>query len=521
VCNPHEQAAKNKYRLSFGGLNDQIMSTYSFILFPTKSPEIKTIYEIVTNGNQVIHRKTLGIRITEKNWDKTKKRVKSKEPNSQEINRILREKEEQFQFENPKSNKLNTEDSCALQYMEQELERGYQDGTKKVSTYNKYKTVLSSLKKVVYERFGTKYLPFSKLKDLETIRQITLGLQRGYGKSGKPKNPKVISNYLSVLKSFVDHWNRYSGNQSPVNTSSFFNYTQKKQVKKLAPSITRDQINELENYIPFKRRERCYKSQILSKDIFLFQYYSAGIRFIDAVTMTNTMIMDDKLVIPIRKTSDFISAPFYFPMMEVLKVYFPDQYHQSMNEIKLGKVILDARAIQQLFRINGIDFTNLNYEQLTGVIRQVTSQQSDSELTHYLQDIQNRLEDQIIRYFFKLVKDLPAQFIFPMLSYYDFKDSLENGKDFTQEQEYNIHRARTRHNSALKRVSETMGIPTMTGHVPRHTLANHMAYMGNSEEDIRQVLGHANVRTTKIYLRERHGFSGSFDIMKRFHQTKK
>ena len=204
--------------------------------------------------------------------------------------------------------------------------------------------------------------------------------------------------------------------------------------------------------------------------------------------------------------------------MEVLKVYFPDQYLQAMNEVKLGSIILDARSIQQLFRLDGVDFTNMNYEQLTGIIRHITSKQSDSELTHYLQDIQNRLETQIIRYFFKMVKDLPDQFLFPMLNYDDFKDSLENGKDFTQEQEYNIHRARTRHNSALKRVSETMGIPTLTVHVPRHTLANHMAYMGNSEEDIRQVLGHANVRTTKIYLRERHGFSGSFDIMKRFHR---
>jgi len=66
-----------------------------------------------------------------------------------------------------------------------------------------------------------------------------------------------------------------------------------------------------------------------------------------------------------------------------------------------------------------------------------------------------------------------------------------------------------------------MGIPTLKGHVSRHTLANHMAYMGNSEEDIRQVLGHANGRDTKVYLRERLGFSGSFDIKKRFHQGKK
>ncbi|MCH7410168.1 tyrosine-type recombinase/integrase [Belliella sp. DSM 111904] len=496
-------------------------TNYTFILFPTKSPDIKTIYEIVTNGSQVIHRKSLGIRILEKNWDKIKKRVKQKEPNSNEINKTLREKEQKFQFENPKSTKLNTDESCALQYMEKELERGYQDGTKKVSTYNKYKTVLSTLRKVVIERFGTKYLPFSKLRDLNTIREITIGLKRGYGKSGKPKSPTVIFNYLSILKSFIDHWNKFSGTQSPVNTTSFFNFTQRTQVKKLAPSISRDQIKELEEYVPIKRRKRCYTSQNLAKDIFLFQYYSAGIRLIDAVTLTNSMIMVDKLIIPIRKTSDVLSVPFYFPMIQVLKDYFPDQYDQAINDVKLGNVILDARSIQQLFRIDGIDFQNLNLELLTDVIKQVANQQSHYELTTYLKDTQNRLEDQIIRYFFKLVKDLPTQFLFPMLNYDDFKDSLENGKDFSQEQEYQIHRARTRHNSALKRVSETMGIPTLTGHVPRHTLANHMAYSGNSEEEIRQVLGHSNIRTTKIYLRERHGFSGSYGIMKRFHEEKK
>lgn len=495
-------------------------TNYTFILFPTKSPEIKTIYEIVTNGNQVVHRKSLGIRINEKNWDKTKKRVKSKEDKAPEINRILREKEEHFQFENPKSTKLNTEESCALKYMEQELERGYQDGTKKVSTYNKYKTVLSTLKKVVIEKFGTKYLPFSKLTDMETIRELTMGLQRGYGKSGKHKKPIVIFNYLSIFKSFVDHWNRHSGTQSPVNTASFFNFNQKKQVKKLAPSITRDHIQELEKYVPVKLRKRCYTSQTRSRDIFLFQYYSAGIRFIDAITLTNSMIMDDKLVIPIRKTSDFITAPFYFPMINVLKDFFPEQYQLSMNEVKLGEVILDARSIQQLFRLDGIDFQNMNHDQLTGVIIQDSNVQSDPELIHYLLDIKNRLEDLIIGRFFKLVKDLPTQFLFPMLDYIEFKDVLENEKDFDQKQETEIHKARARHNSALKRVSESLGIENLTGHVPRHTLANHMAYMGYSEEEIRQVLGHSNVHTTKIYLRERHGFSGSYDIMKRFHQVK-
>ena len=39
-----------------------------------------------------------------------------------------------------------------------------------------------------------------------------------------------------------------------------------------------------------------------------------------------------------------------------------------------------------------------------------------------------------------------------MLEYSDFKDSLENGKNFTQEQESQIYRARARHNSSPKRL---------------------------------------------------------------------
>jgi hypothetical protein len=79
-------------------------------------------------------------------------------------------------------------------------------------------------------------------------------------------------------------------------------------------------------------------------------------------------------------------------------------------------------------------------------------------------------------------------------------------------------RARTRHNGSLKRIGENLGIEGLTGHVPRYTLANHMAYSGHSEEEIRQVLAHSNVQTTKICLRERerHGFPGSFEIKKWF-----
>jgi len=97
-------------------------------------------------------------------------------------------------------------------------------------------------------------------------------------------------------------------------------------------------------------------------------------------------------------------------------------------------------------------------------------------------------------------------FIFPQLNFDDFRHVLENQSNFSKNQEYPIQRARTRRNGSLKRIGENLGIDGLTGHFPRHTLANHMAYSGNSEEEIRQFLAHSTVQTTKIYLRERHGF---------------
>ncbi len=56
------------------------------------------------------------------------------------------------------------------------------------------------------------------------------------------------------------------------------------------------------------------------------------------------------------------------------------------------------------------------------------------------------------------------------------------------------------------RISEILNLPIMTEHTPRHTLVSH--HLKNdqiTEDNIRIILGHSNIATTKIYLREKHG----------------
>jgi integrase len=60
----------------------------------------------------------------------------------------------------------------------------------------------------------------------------------------------------------------------------------------------------------------------------------------------------------------------------------------------------------------------------------------------------------------------------------------------------------------------------MTGHTPRHTLVSHLLKNDQITEDqIRIILGHSNIATTRKYLKEKHGVGKSHNIMKRFLET--
>ena len=70
------------------------------------------------------------------------------------------------------------------------------------------------------------------------------------------------------------------------------------------------------------------------------------------------------------------------------------------------------------------------------------------------------------------------------------------------------------------RISEILNLPIMTGHTPRHTLASHLLNNDQITEDqIRIILGHSNIATTKVYLREKQGDGHTHNIMKRFLET--
>jgi hypothetical protein len=95
----------------------------------------------------------------------------------------------------------------------------------------------------------------------------------------------------------------------------------------------------------------------------------------------------------------------------------------------------------------------------------------------HLKEIKKTIEKEFIRSFSKKLSSLPEQFIFPTLDFQDFKKSIKNRKYFNEKEEYLIHKARCRHNSSLLRVSKSLGLNNIiTGHSPRHSMANHYLF---------------------------------------------
>lgn len=472
---------------------------------------------MITKGQKVLKRTSLRIQIDERNWDSTNKRVKHREPNYVEINRRITELEMEFETGNADLS-LGNEDTCAILYFETALKKSLEDGTMKSSTYLKYTTILKGVKRSVSSQLSSNKLPFKELRRLETIRLLTLGLKKSNRKYGTVKNERVVFNYMSVFRNYVNHWNKYSGTQFPINTGTFFNYINKKVQKKLAVVLTEAQIVEMQHYQP--KGKSSIRSEELAKNIFLFQYYAGGLRIQDCMLLNNKMFQEGKLVTTIKKTGGMVTMPCYIEMVDCLKSYYPAEYETSVNSIRLGTIVLPVECIRQLYRIEGVDFKEMGLKEVGEVISQLSMREDSSEIFLELLKAKEQLEEKVMNVFFKQIHEYPLHFVFPLLKFDDFTEVYDDNRNFSTDHEYLIHRARTRHNSALKRIGKSLGVENLTGHVPRHSLANHLYGNKFSVEKIQQVLVHASSTTTRIYLQERHGDNGVIETLNEFHRRK-
>jgi len=475
----------------------------AFILMKSTNKKIGKLYAMVHSGSVVISRNSLKVDVPYKEWDKTKRRVKNLYSDSKKINRIIEEKIRDFEIENQEIPTGN-DSECALDYMRKRLN----SPVLAISSKSKYKTILANFESIIYNVLKMESLPFKLLRDLKFLCVLKNEIRKSGRKSKKLKTNTGWFNYMSVFGKYVNDWNKNSGTQFPINIQPFTTDIGNDD-KKIVDTLTHEELKALIEYEPGKCRN--IESRLISKNIFLFQYHTGGIRIQDALTLTNREIKSNGFQIRIRKTKEIELFPFCFEQVECLKKYYPFEYNLSLNQTKVGNLNLDPSVIIQLNRIEGLgELYNLILSDVIEIGSFIYLQSlKEPDLKEFIKpifEVEDALKEEITNSFFNHLRKRPQSFIFPKLSWDEFKDGYidVDNRENTERHEYLIHLAEAGHNSSLKRISEELGIEKMTGHTPRHTLANHLQQEGYSLEQIQKVLVHSNINTTKIYLKRRH-----------------
>jgi integrase len=480
----------------------------TFILMKARGDADGMLTAMVHQGSRVYSRKSMKVRVPVKFWDEKLNRVKKGFPSADEINKKIESKIQEFRKTN-----LNIPDGddgqCALVYFRKSNERHRKNLLRPISTIDKYETILKNFEYVVHRVLKMETLPFGKLREKEFVENLKMEIRKVKGSDKRMKTNSGWFNYMSVFGTFVNDWNLNSGTQFPINTRLFTAKIPKDEINH-AFSLTRKELIKLESYEPsgYKNGE----PQLLAKSIFLFQYYTGGIRIQDALTLTNKDIKSGGIEIRIKKSKLTQLFGFCFEQVDSLRHYYPEIYRVAVEKSNISELGISANTLIQIQRLEGIgslgDYTLPKLRELKNLIVRKSKMQSElGEFIKPINEVIYILQDEIAIRFFQLLRKRPQGFLFPSLSWEKLKGvySTNATEKLNSQQAYLIHRATTTHNSNLRRISENLGFEVMGGHTPRHTLANHLLNDDNSVEAIQNVLVHSNPKTTMVYLKERHG----------------
>lgn len=480
-----------------------IKKKLTFILMKTNSSKAGKLYAMEYAGRTVISRKSMKVDVPYRDWDKGRILVKANNPDANSINALISDKKREFERMNIDI-PMGDDNLCILNYMASRI--SYSGLT--LSSQRKYNIILKNFEDVVYNRFKMSSLPLKALRDISFVRKLKQEIRVNLRGDIPFKSNRAWHNYMVVFCRFVEDWNSNSGTQFPINTRPFTTEIGKDQ-KKIATTLTHEELQKLIEYKPEGYGNG--RSQLLSKNIFLFQYNTGGIRIQDALTLTNKEIKSDGFQIKIQKTKETEKFPFCYEQVECLESYYPSEYEETLKQIKVGELPLTPSVIIDLNRLEGIPTLNaLGLQEFGKIINTLKGMlQENEEIQQVFESflkVDDLLKQEVSRYFFNLVRKRPQAFLFPKLKWTEFKDAYNAKGDrlFTETHEALIHKAEAGHNNPLRRISENLDISKITGHTPRHTLAGHLQAEGFSVEEIQRVLVHSNSNTTKVYLKQRH-----------------
>lgn len=479
---------------------------------------------IRTIENRQIKKKSLSIKISQFEFDKyfnvEKQRFRQNKlfPLSEKYNIIIEENLKELRTHGNEIDNIPSDKKSFIKFWEHCITNFSNHGTK-----IKHDTILRKLKKYIV----------SKNKPDLLFKEITSSFLKEFRHHlTTVSTPKILSensviHYLKVMKSIVNQSaveDYYTYVKSPFDGLKF------SAEKKLKAVLTEEEINRLFT-TPIKDKK--IKE---TKDMFLFQIFSNGMRVSDLFLCRWNNIINDRLKYTMFKTGTEISIPLNLNLSIILSNYLdtPIKYESVVKKATISFQDEDSNfydiGLNKLNRLIEYIQTPLlshpymkksyytqNKELDKNMGKTVLYKGYDIEVTdlrikNYIdlrENLISQIENEFILQVSKAIKKEKEKrgtdFVFPVLSNELF-ETITKENDFSKisiEQYNSIKHHTIVYNRKLKKMQQLCEIETnITSHVSRHSYTNLLLRLDNVNlYDISQSLGHSSIKITENYLR--------------------
>jgi integrase len=471
--------------------------SYSFILKPTKKEGVSSVYLMVRSGSKTLSRTSTGVKVQVKYW--ANNRVALRHPNAQAINATLDE------VWNDRT--VDSSDSYSLKYCFLEFfdEWNYQRWTAriiKLPTYEKYSQVIRGIKGGL-QNAGYDRWPIENFNSRERIEWF-ISLLWVNGKTKGLRSARTVKSYVSIVSTGLQGWSRLSG----IN----INVIPPKSVICHPSNVRKATFLEFKEFNHFRdfAESSLPISQQVAKKAYLFSYYAGALRLSDMLTVRISHFDRNGIKFFVMKSRKAITVQYSFELMLSLSLSFEKEFEKAMS-LKL-RDLKGLVITQSILKVLGSDTYKAQFslpfiELRKWVMETVNNREhiilpSDWEEAF---DVYLAFRDSVVQEFFKAVVKSPdaSQFVFPYLDAASFGSFASETKDMDHAQSKVLQRARAKYNKALERYCKSVGLPRLTSHTVRHTLASHLYYDNASVSDIRDVLTHSRIETTENYVQYR------------------
>jgi integrase len=499
--------------------------TIKVVLYSRKDKNNLHPVKIRITENRISSFINLEFSVEKKHWLKSTNRISQSHPNHIEYNYIIEKKLKELDFYNESNIKIITGKLNVFDDLENKIENDYQNqyySKKKHRTlYYHLKKYWGSLELHYYDIDKEFYVGFRNYLQLNIKSRDTL--------TKTPSNNTIVG-YLKFLTSFLNEKKQegiFVGNLDFVK-----NVSPKKIPTKVEP-LTTDDIWVLDNLLPSHDFFRPLLFNSLNT--FMFNFWSNGLRIGDCLRLKWGNIQGDVIVVRMGKTKRILTIPLTDKNIWRLMWYMdniPKPYSWEKREWNKGvnregwnllHIIKETSEFDEVVETNWNIYKDylLEYEN-----------HKDKNIDHphyFMKDnnihirggrysveynnfIKSQIKDKFPFDLMKKYKDTFDTSLIHSISEYSkdernknryifpFLQGYENETDITKLSN-KVSSSVSLINKSLKVIGKEVNInKRLTNHLSRHSITSISKSLGTDIYDLKDMLGHTNIKQTEVYI---------------------